>query len=164
MEIEEDEGLEVSLADVLERSISKFNVLRPSISNFSDFKEAACQSLTNVYHQHEDGVHGMDKALMSSIQAWPMITSEFLMWLNRIRRQISANLKASNPWTTEVKHDLPQGATLKAGTVERRNARMAERWNGGTEERRNGGTAEWWNGGMAEWRNGGMAEWRNGGK
>ena len=134
MEIEEDEGLEVSLADVLERLISKLNVLWPSISNFSDFKEAARQSLTDVYHQHEDGVHGMDKALMSSIQAWPMITSEVLMWLNRIRRQISANPKASNPWTTEVKRGLPQGATLKAGTV--------ERWNGGTVERWNGGTAE----------------------
>ena len=61
VEIEEDEGLEVSFADVLERSISKFNVLRPSMSNFSYFKEAARQFLTNVYHWHEDGVHGMDK-------------------------------------------------------------------------------------------------------
>ena len=50
----------------------------------------------------------MDKALMSSIPAWPMITSEVLMWLNRIRRRMSANPKASNPWTIEVKRDLPQ--------------------------------------------------------
>ena len=97
VEIEEDEGSEVSFADVLERSISEFNVLRPSISNFSDFNEAAHQLLTNVYPRHEDGVHGMDKALMSSIPAWTMITSEVLMWLNRIRRQMSTNLRASNP-------------------------------------------------------------------
>ena len=97
VEIEEDEGLEVSFTDVLERSIGKFYVLRPSMSNFSDFKEAARQLLMNVYHRHEDGVHGMDKALMSSIPAWPMITSEFLMWLNRIRRRMFANPKASNP-------------------------------------------------------------------
>ena len=97
VEIEEDEGLEASFTDVLERSITEFNVLRPSISNFSDFKEAAHQLLTNVYPRHEDGVHGMDKALMSSIPAWPMITSEFLMWLNRIRRRMFANPKASNP-------------------------------------------------------------------
>ena len=108
VEIEEDEGLEVSFTDVLERSMSKFHVLWPSISNFSDFMVAARQSLTNVYHRHEDGVHGMDKALMSSIPAWPMITSEVLMWLNRIRRRMSANPKASNPWTIEVKRDLPQ--------------------------------------------------------
>ena len=108
VEIKEDEGLEVSFADVLERSISKFNVLRPSMSNFSYFKEAAGQFLTNVYHRHEDGVHGMDKGLMSSIRAWPMITSEVLMWLNRIRRRMSANPKASYPWTIEVKRDLPQ--------------------------------------------------------
>ena len=56
----------------------------------------------------EDGVHGMDRALMSSIPAWPMISSEFLMWLNRIGRRTSANPKASNPWTIEVKRDLPQ--------------------------------------------------------
>ena len=37
VEIEEDEGLEVSFADVLERSISEFNVLWPSISNFFGF-------------------------------------------------------------------------------------------------------------------------------
>ena len=108
VEIEEDEGLEVSFVDVLERSMSKFNVLRPSMSNFSDFKEAAHQLLTNVYHRHEDGVHGKDNALMSSIPAWPMITSEVLMWLNRIRRRMSANPKASNPWTIQVKRDLPQ--------------------------------------------------------
>ena len=108
VEIEEDEGLEVSFADALERSMSKFNVLRPSMSNFSDFKEAARQLLMNVYHRHEDGVHGMDKALMSSIPAWTMITSEVLMWLNRIRRRMSANPKASNPWTIQVKRDLPQ--------------------------------------------------------
>ena len=54
------------------------------------------------------------------------------------------------------RHLYFQRATLKAGTVERRN--------GGMVERRNGGMAEWWNGGMAEWQNGGMAEWRNGGK
>lgn len=50
----------------------------------------------------------MDRALMSSIPAWPMISSEFLMWLNRIGRGTSANPKASNPWTIEVKRDLPQ--------------------------------------------------------
>ena len=37
-----------------------------------------------------------------------MITSEVLMWLNRIRRRMSANPKASYPWTIEVKRDLPQ--------------------------------------------------------
>ena len=78
VEIEEDEGLEVSFADVLERSISEFNVLRPSISNFSDFKEAAHQLPKNVYSRQEDGVHGMDKALKSSIPAWTMITSEVM--------------------------------------------------------------------------------------
>lgn len=57
---------------------------------------------------HEDGVHGMDRALMSSIPAWPMISSEVLMWLNRIGRRTSANPKASNRWTIVVKHDLPQ--------------------------------------------------------
>ena len=51
VEIEEDEGLEVSFTDVLERSIGKFYVLRPSMSNFSDFKEAARQLLMNVYHR-----------------------------------------------------------------------------------------------------------------
>ena len=46
--------------------------------------------------------------LLSSLPAWPMITSEVLIWLNRIRMRMSANLKASNPWTIEVKRDLPQ--------------------------------------------------------
>ena len=45
---------------------------------------------------------------MSSLPAWPMITSEVLMWLSRISRRMSANPKASNPWTIEVKRDLPQ--------------------------------------------------------
>ncbi|CAH3157604.1 unnamed protein product, partial [Porites lobata] len=104
-ETEEDE---VSLNDILETSISNFTALRRSISNYTHFREEARQLMLNVYHRHEVGVHGMDKSLMSSLPAWPMITSEVLIWLNRIRRRMSANPKASNPWTIEVKRDLPQ--------------------------------------------------------
>lgn len=56
VEIVEGEGLEVSFTDVLERSISEFNVLRPSLPYFSDFKHAVCQSLTNVYTKMESMV------------------------------------------------------------------------------------------------------------
>ena len=108
VEREESEGPEVSLEEVLEMLISNFTALRPSISNFSDFREEARQLMLNVYRRHKDGVHGMEKPLMSSLPAWPMITSEVLMWLNGIRRRMSANPNASNPWAVEVKHDLPQ--------------------------------------------------------
>ena len=108
VETEESEGPEVSLEEVLEMSISNFTALRPSISNFYDFREEARQLTLNVYRRHKDGVHGMEKPLMSSLPAWPMITSEVLMWLNGIRRRMSANPKASNPWAIEVKRDLPQ--------------------------------------------------------
>ena len=40
------------------------------------FNFSSRQLLTNVYHWHEDVFHGMGKALMYSIPAWPMITSE----------------------------------------------------------------------------------------
>ena len=108
VESEETEEDEVSLNDILETSISNFTALRRSISNYTHFREEARQLMLNVYHRHEVGVHGMDKSLMSSLPAWPMITSEVLIWLNRIRRRMSANPKASNPWTIEVKRDLPQ--------------------------------------------------------
>ena len=108
MESEETEEDEVSLNDILETSISNFTALRRSISNYTHFREEARQLMLNVYHRHEVGVHGMDKSLMSSLPAWPMITSEVLIWLNRIRRRMSADPKASNPWTIEVKRDLPQ--------------------------------------------------------
>ena len=116
VETEEGEGPEVSLNDILETnnktdkktSISNFTALRRSISDYTHFREEACQLMLNVYHRREVGVHGMDKSLMSSLPPWPMITSEVLIWLNRIRRQMSANPKASNPWTIEVKRDLPQ--------------------------------------------------------
>ena len=96
---EEDEGPEVSLNDILETSISNFTALRRSMSNYTHFREEARQLMLNVYHRHEVGVHGMDKSLMSSLPAWPMITSEVLIWLNRIRRRMSANPKASNSRT-----------------------------------------------------------------
>ena len=108
VESEETEEDEVSLNDILEASISNFTALRRSISNYTHFREEARQLMLNVYHRHKVGVHGMDKSLMSSLPAWPMITSEVLIWLNRIRRRMSANPKASNPWTIEVKRDLPQ--------------------------------------------------------
>ena len=76
VETEEDEGPEVSLNDILEMSISNFTALRCSISNYTHFREEARQLMLNVYHRLEVGVHGMDKSLMSSLPAWPMITSE----------------------------------------------------------------------------------------
>ena len=103
----EDEGPEVSLEDVLETSISNFTVLRGSIFNFYDFKEETRQLMHQLYHRHKNGVHGMDKSLMSSLPAWPMISSEVAMWLSRISRRMSANRKASNPWTIEVKWTCP---------------------------------------------------------
>lgn len=63
----EDEGPEVSLEDVLETSISNFTVLQGSILNCYDFKEAARQPMHQLYHRHKNGVHGMDKSLMSSL-------------------------------------------------------------------------------------------------
>ena len=108
VETEEDEGPDVSLSDIFEALISNFTALRRSISNFTDFRDEARELMLNVYHRHKVGVHGMDKSLMSSLPAWPMITSEVLMWLKKIRRRMSANPKASNPWTIEMKRDLPQ--------------------------------------------------------
>ena len=108
VESEQTEEDEVSLNDILETSISNFTALWHSISNYTHVREEARQLMLNVYHRHEVAVYGMDKSLMSSLPASPMITSEVLIWLNRIRRRMSANPKASNPWTIEVKRDLPQ--------------------------------------------------------
>ena len=74
VESEETEEDEVSLNDILETSISNFTALRRSMSNYTHFREEARQLMLNVYHRHEVGVHGMDKSLMSSLPAWPMIT------------------------------------------------------------------------------------------
>ena len=112
LETEEDEGPEVSLNDTLETLTSNFTALWRSISNYTHFREEARQLMLNVYHRHEVGVHGMDKSLMSSLLACPLITSEVLIWLNRIRMRMSANPKASTPWTIEVKRDLPQEIVL----------------------------------------------------
>ena len=76
------------------------------ISNFYNFKEEARQLTLQSYHRHKNGVH--DESLTSSLPAWPMISSEVAMWLSRISRRMSANPKASNPWTIEVSNDLPQ--------------------------------------------------------
>ena len=73
-ETKESEGPEVSLEEVLEMLISSFTALWPSISNFYDFREEARQLMLSVYRRHKDGVHGMEKPLMSSLLAWPMIT------------------------------------------------------------------------------------------
>ena len=76
------------------------------ISNFYNFKEEARQLTLQSCHRHKNGVH--DESLTSSLPAWPMISSEVAMWLSRISRRMSANPKASNPWTIEVSNDLPQ--------------------------------------------------------
>ena len=75
--------------------------------NYSEFREDVSSQLQNVYHRREKGVHGTDKVLLSSLPAWPMISCEVLIWLRGIKRQMLANPKATNPWSIELKRDLP---------------------------------------------------------
>lgn len=104
---EENDDPELSLEDVLKLSIDNFRHLRPSIGNFSHFCEEARRELAAVYHRHENGVHAMDKVLLSNAPVWPMISCEVSEWLRGIRRRMSANPKSRNPWTIEIKRDLP---------------------------------------------------------
>ena len=60
-----------------------------------------------MYHRHENGVHAMDKVLLCNAPVWPVISGEVLEWLSGIRRRMSANPKSRNPWTIEIKRDLP---------------------------------------------------------
>ena len=105
---EENEDPPLTLEDVLKLSVDNFRRLRPSIGNFSDFCEEARGELAAVYHRHENGVHGMDKVLLSSEPVWPMISGEVVQWLNVLRRRMLASPKARNPWTIEIKRDLPK--------------------------------------------------------
>jgi len=104
---EENEDPELSLEDVLKLSLDNFRHLRPSIRIFLDFCEEAHGELAAVYHRHENGFHGMDKVLLSNAPVWPMISGEVLQWLSGIRRRMSANPKSRDPWTIEIKRDLP---------------------------------------------------------
>ena len=61
-----------------------------------------------MYHRHKNGVDRMDKVLLSNAPVWPMISGEVLQWLSGIRRRMLANPKARNPWTIEIKGDLPK--------------------------------------------------------
>lgn len=103
----ENEDLQLSLEEVLKLSLDKFRHLS-STANFSDFREEARGQLLSVYPCHEEGIHGMDKALLSSLPVWPMISSEIILWLNGLNRRMSANPKARNPWTIELSRDLPE--------------------------------------------------------
>lgn len=103
----ENEHLQLSLEELLKLSLDKFRHLS-SIANFSDFPEEARGQLLSVYPCHEEGIHGMDKALLSSLPVWPVISSEIILWLNGLNRRMSANPKARNPWTIELSRDLPE--------------------------------------------------------
>jgi len=104
----ENEDPQLSLEEVLKLSLDNFRHLSSSIANFLNFREEARDQLLSVYHRHEEGIHGMDKALLSSLPVWPMISSEIILWLNGLKRRMSANPKARNPWTIELSRDLPE--------------------------------------------------------
>ena len=74
----ENEDPELSLEEVFKFSVDNFRRLQPSIGNFSDFCEEARGDLAAVYHRHENGVHGMDKVLLSNAPVWPMICGDVL--------------------------------------------------------------------------------------
>lgn len=104
----ESEDPKLSLEEVLKLSLDNFRSLRPSIENYFEFREDVSRQLQNVYHRHEKGVHGTDKVLLSSLPAWPMISCEVSIWLRGIKRRMLANPKARNPWSIELKRDLPE--------------------------------------------------------
>ena len=66
----ENEDPQLSLEEVLKLSLENFRHLSSSIANFYDFWEETCGQLLSVYHCHEEGIHGMDKALLCSLPEW----------------------------------------------------------------------------------------------
>ena len=91
-EEEMDEEIEVlPLEDMLKMCMYNFNCLRHSICKYSSFEEDAKRTLQKVYLRHKTGVNAMDKVLMSYVPVWPMVSSEFCMWLKSIHRRLSAN-------------------------------------------------------------------------
>ena len=102
------QGPQLSVEEVLKLSLENFRSLRPSVVNYSEFQEDVSRQLLNVYRRHEIGVHGTEKVLLSSLPAWPMISCEVSLWLRGVKRRMLANPKARNPWTIEIKRDLPE--------------------------------------------------------
>ena len=50
----------------------------------------------------------MDSVLISYVSVAPIKTSEVVLWLKGIHRRILANPRATNPWSIELKRDLPE--------------------------------------------------------
>ena len=102
------DGPQLSVEDVLKLSLENFRSLRPSVVNYSEFQEEVSRQLLNVYSRHKIGVHGTEKVLLSSLPARPMVSCEVSLWLRGVKRRMLANPKARNPWTIEIKRDLPE--------------------------------------------------------
>lgn len=102
------QGPQLSVVEVLKLSLENFRSLRPSVINYSEFREDVSRQLLNVYRSHEIGVHGTEKVLLTSPPAWPMLSCEVLLWLRGVKRRMLANPKARNPWTIKIKRDLPE--------------------------------------------------------
>lgn len=101
-----------TLDEVIKISADQFSCLRDSIPDYYSFLEEAKKQLLCTYRRYETGVGRMEKVLKSSTPAWPMICSEVLLWLKGIHRRMMVSPRARNPWSIEIKRDLPEQVFL----------------------------------------------------
>lgn len=92
-----------SLEDAIKGSVNTFYPLRQLLEDYSGFHVEAQSCL-----EDEAQRNNMERVLLSRASVWPMITSEVLVWVKCINRQMLATPKAGDPWYIEIKHDLLQ--------------------------------------------------------
>ena len=97
-----------SVDEVIKSSTYQFSCLQESIPNYYDFIGEARKELLCIYGRYETGSGRTEKVLKLSTPVWPMICSEVIIWLKGIQRRMLVNQRAHNPWSIEIKRDLPE--------------------------------------------------------
>ena len=61
-----------------------------------------------MYRRYETGSDRTEKVLKLSTLVWSIICSEVILWLKGIQRRMLDNQRARDPWSIEIKRDLPE--------------------------------------------------------
>ena len=85
-------------------------ILRPlhnDVENFFLFENEVEENLMRLFQKHRNNQNSIERVRNSVTEVGSIIAGEITILLKKLHRRLSSRKKAYNPWTVQVRRDLP---------------------------------------------------------
>ena len=92
---------------IINEATKTLRPLRNDVENFFRFENEVQENLMRLFQKHQSNQNSIERVRNSVTEVGSMIAGEITILLKKLHRRLSSWNKAHNPWTVQVRRDLP---------------------------------------------------------